>query len=52
MHGVFNMGLGFVCVVAADDAGRAVETLGRHHAGTAVIGRVTDAAGVIEREPA
>jgi phosphoribosylformylglycinamidine cyclo-ligase len=52
MHEVFNMGLGFVCVVAADDAERAVETLGRHHAGTAVIGRVTDAAGLVQRESA
>jgi phosphoribosylformylglycinamidine cyclo-ligase len=52
MHEVFNMGLGFVCVVAGDDAEAAVELLGRHHAGTAVIGRVTEAAGLIEREPA
>jgi phosphoribosylformylglycinamidine cyclo-ligase len=52
MHQVFNMGLGFVCVVAGEDAERAVQTLGRHHAGTAVIGRVTDAAGLIQRESA
>jgi phosphoribosylformylglycinamidine cyclo-ligase len=52
MHEVFNMGLGFVCVVAEGDAERAVELLGRHHAGAAIVGRVTDAAGVVTREPA
>ncbi|MEO8092213.1 MAG: phosphoribosylformylglycinamidine cyclo-ligase [bacterium] len=49
MYEVFNMGLGFVCVVAAADTGAALETLGRHHPGAARIGNVTDAAGRIER---
>ena len=48
MHEVFNMGCGFCCVVPADDAGEAVSTLGRRHPGTAVIGRASTAAGVVE----
>jgi phosphoribosylformylglycinamidine cyclo-ligase len=52
MHEVFNMGLGFVCVVAAGDAERAIELLGRHHPGTAAIGRVTDDAGRVARASA
>jgi phosphoribosylformylglycinamidine cyclo-ligase len=52
MHEVFNMGLGFVCVVGGADAERAVELLGRHHAGTAAIGRVTDDAGRVARASA
>jgi phosphoribosylformylglycinamidine cyclo-ligase len=44
---VFNMGCGFVAVVAADDAGAAVELLASFHPGTRVIGRVTDQAGVV-----
>lgn len=47
MHEVFNMGCGFCCVVAADDEGRAVELLGRHHPGAARIGRATGSAGEI-----
>ena len=52
MHEVFNMGLGFVCIVAEGDAERAVELLGRHHPGAAIVGRATDDAGTVTREPA
>ena len=48
MHEVFNMGCGFVVVVPADSAPDAVELLGRHHSGAAVIGSVTDEAGAVE----
>ena len=40
MHEVFNMGLGFVCVVPSSEADAAVELLAPHHPGTAVVGRV------------
>ena len=49
MHEVFNMGLGFVCVVAEADAEEAIRMLSRHHPGTARIGSVTAAAGTIDR---
>ncbi len=49
MWEVFNMGCGFCAVVADADAERAVALLGARHPGTAVIGRVTDAAGPGER---
>jgi phosphoribosylformylglycinamidine cyclo-ligase len=45
MWEVFNMGCGFCAVVPAIDAERAVALLARRHPGTAVIGRVTEAAG-------
>jgi phosphoribosylformylglycinamidine cyclo-ligase len=45
MWEVFNMGCGFCAVVPAAHAPRAVELLSRRHPGTAVIGRVTGAAG-------
>jgi phosphoribosylformylglycinamidine cyclo-ligase len=48
MHEVFNMGCGFCCVVPADDAEEAVSVIARRHPGTAVIGRTTTAAGVVE----
>ncbi len=48
MHEVFNLGCGFCCVVPADQAGEAVALLGERHPGTAVIGEVTDRAGVVE----
>jgi phosphoribosylformylglycinamidine cyclo-ligase len=48
MHEVFNMGLGFVCVVAAADAEAASELLGRRHPGSRVIGRVSEGAGRIQ----
>ena len=49
MHEVFNMGLGFVCVVADADADAAVELLAAHHPGTARIGSVTDRVAEIVR---
>jgi phosphoribosylformylglycinamidine cyclo-ligase len=45
---VFNMGCGFCSVVPWDDAERAVELLSIRHPGSAVIGRATTAAGVVE----
>jgi phosphoribosylformylglycinamidine cyclo-ligase len=48
LYEVFNMGCGFCCVVRAGDAEAAVELLSLHHPGTAVIGRTTTAAGVVE----
>jgi phosphoribosylformylglycinamidine cyclo-ligase len=51
MHEVFNMGLGFVCVVAAAEADAAVDLLAAHHPGTARIGSVTDVAGSVIRRP-
>jgi phosphoribosylformylglycinamidine cyclo-ligase len=44
---VFNMGIGFVAVVPAGQAGPASELLDEFHAGTRVIGRVTDRAAVV-----
>ena len=49
MHEVFNMGLGFCCVVAADDARAALELLRAHHPGAKRVGRATDRAGEIAR---
>jgi phosphoribosylformylglycinamidine cyclo-ligase len=49
MYEVFNMGCGFVCVVAARDADDALEVLAAHHPGAKLIGRVTDRQGVVER---
>ena len=48
MHEVFNMGCGFCCVVPAGDADAAVALLCERHPGTAVVGEVTDRAGVVE----
>ena len=45
MYDVFNMGCAFVVVVAPGDEAAALEILGRHHPGSARIGRVTGAAG-------
>jgi phosphoribosylformylglycinamidine cyclo-ligase len=47
MWEVFNMGCGFCVVVAADQAQTAVQQLAEHHPGTAVIGQVSDRAGVV-----
>jgi phosphoribosylformylglycinamidine cyclo-ligase len=47
LYEVFNMGCGFCCVVPAEAARAAVELLGGHHPGAAVIGHAT-AAGVVE----
>jgi len=49
MWEVFNMGCGFVAVVAEADAEGVVAALAAHHPGTARIGTVTDRAGRIER---
>jgi phosphoribosylformylglycinamidine cyclo-ligase len=48
MWEVFNMGCGFCCVVAEAGADAALELLGERHRGAAVIGSVTDQAGVVE----
>jgi phosphoribosylformylglycinamidine cyclo-ligase len=48
LYEVFNMGCGFCCVVPASDADSAVELLSLRHPGTAVIGRATTAAGIVE----
>jgi phosphoribosylformylglycinamidine cyclo-ligase len=45
---VFNMGCGFCCVVPADQTDATVELLDSHHPGSAVIGRATDRAGIVE----
>jgi phosphoribosylformylglycinamidine cyclo-ligase len=49
MWEVFNMGCGFVAVVAEADADDAVALLATRHPGTARIGTVTDRAGRIDR---
>ena len=49
MWEVFNMGCGFVAVVAEADAEPAVAILAGHHPGSARIGAITDRAGQIER---
>jgi phosphoribosylformylglycinamidine cyclo-ligase len=51
MWEVFNMGCGFVAIVAAQAASDATELLARHHPGAAVIGSVSDRAGVVEVPP-
>jgi phosphoribosylformylglycinamidine cyclo-ligase len=48
LYEVFNMGCGFCVVVPRGDADAAVELLARHHPGTAVVGQVTTATGVVE----
>jgi phosphoribosylformylglycinamidine cyclo-ligase len=48
MYEVFNMGCGFCCVVPPGDADEAASILARRHPGTAVIGRASTAAGVVE----
>jgi phosphoribosylformylglycinamidine cyclo-ligase len=47
MWEVFNMGCGFCVMVAAGDAEAAVELLSGHHPGAAVIGAVTEEAGIV-----
>jgi phosphoribosylformylglycinamidine cyclo-ligase len=49
MYEVFNMGLGFVCVVPEAAADEAIELLGAHHPGARLIGSVTTDAGVVSR---
>jgi phosphoribosylformylglycinamidine cyclo-ligase len=48
LYEVFNMGCGFCVVVPPDDAEAALELLGRHHPGAALIGQATTATGVVE----
>ncbi|WP_249019270.1 phosphoribosylformylglycinamidine cyclo-ligase [Conexibacter sp. S30A1] len=48
MWEVFNMGCGFVVMVAAEQAPAAVELLARFHPGSAVIGHITAQADVID----
>ncbi len=48
LYEVFNMGCGFCCVVAEGDADDAVAQLSGRHPGTAVIGTVTEHAGLVE----
>ena len=48
LYEVFNMGCGFCCVVPAAGADAAVELLSLRHPGTAVIGRTSTAAGIVE----
>ena len=45
MYEVFNMGLGFVCVVADEDADAAAELLAAHHPGARRVGTVTQLGG-------
>jgi phosphoribosylformylglycinamidine cyclo-ligase len=49
MHEVFNMGLGFVCVVPDSDADAAAALLAAHHPGARRIGVVTADAGIVSR---
>ena len=49
MHEVFNMGLGFVCIVAEADAEAAAGLLSGHHPGARRIGSVTAGPGAIVR---
>jgi phosphoribosylformylglycinamidine cyclo-ligase len=49
MYDVFNMGCGFVCVVAERDADDALEALRGHYADAKRIGMVTERAGAVER---
>jgi phosphoribosylformylglycinamidine cyclo-ligase len=46
-HQVFNMGLGFVAIVAAADAPPAQALLAERHPGTRAIGRVSPDAGAV-----
>ncbi|MET0750400.1 MAG: AIR synthase-related protein, partial [Solirubrobacterales bacterium] len=49
MYEVFNMGCGFVCVIATADEEAALRLLRRHYPGAKRIGTVTDRAAVVER---
>ncbi|MDQ3849344.1 MAG: phosphoribosylformylglycinamidine cyclo-ligase, partial [Actinomycetota bacterium] len=49
MWDVFNMGCGFVAIVADERADETAELLAVHHPGSARIGTVTDRAGRIDR---
>jgi phosphoribosylformylglycinamidine cyclo-ligase len=52
MYEVFNMGCGFICVVAARDEADALELLRGHYAGAKRIGVVTGDEGVVDRATA
>jgi phosphoribosylformylglycinamidine cyclo-ligase len=45
---VFNLGCGFCCVVPVAQVGVAIKRLAERHPGAAVIGSVTERAGVVE----
>jgi phosphoribosylformylglycinamidine cyclo-ligase len=49
MYEVFNMGCGFVCVIAAADEDAALQMLRGHYPAAKRIGVVTDRDGVVER---
>jgi phosphoribosylformylglycinamidine cyclo-ligase len=49
MHEVFNMGLGFVCIVPEEDADAATALIAAHHPGARRIGGVTARAGSVAR---
>ena len=49
MYEVFNMGCGFVCVIAAADEEAALRLLRGHYPSAKRIGTVTDRAAVVER---
>jgi phosphoribosylformylglycinamidine cyclo-ligase len=48
LHEVFNLGCGFCCVIAGEQADDAVALLSERHPGAGVVGEVTDQAGVVE----
>jgi len=48
LYEVFNMGVGFCCVVPEASAAEAEELLSKHHPGATVIGHTTSEAGVVE----
>lgn len=51
MWEVFNMGCGFVVIVPGDHAAAAVDLLAAFHPGAAVIGAITEHAGVVDLAP-
>ena len=48
MFNIFNMGIGMVLAVDADEADKVIEILKGHGERASVIGRVTDKDGVVE----
>lgn len=48
LYEVFNMGCGFCCVVPWDQREQTAALMAKRHEGAAVIGRVTDRAGLVE----